>query len=702
MGALTSFANWNPEDDLLLKNAVEAGASLESLAKGAVKFSRRFTLREVEERWRALLYDLSTSIEASARVIEIEIGVPVSNPCKPSRVCNLKAKENLSDKRRGESLRSHYLATRKKLRGEQHISASVGFSMPPSSHAFTGNCNGSHDLFKLQNELVHFKFPVDGLSDNHVFAKVTEVDSSAATNNHVFSGGIVGLVDTKLPDELSGRDCLYRHAEDKLDEPGYNNSSQNFDRNHFSSQASDGSDSNQTHSLVLNNPGVYGDLELKHSKGFVSTNHNQDNVPAVFGGSDKSTSEFEGCSSFHQLGYSSPPPGRPIWKTVEDVSTPSLQMDGKFEEKVQGALTMDHVKKLDDQGCDVSPKDKQDHVTSDTTSNDPTVITDPNFIDFSTACMRFTDDEELMFIDVDEEDIDRSCLNGLGSILLNSPVDNHIDNSTIVSEPKPLEISDTAIPACNEESFTEDKTVCGDTQSGSSIHHSSVAPGVSIVSLPSKSSEKFAICVVNTEDLDVPINDDVSLPIKALQASVTTDLKQDVSTTMPNDAKASSGSSNLIKEEKVMRLQPSKSNMRTGQALLQKVDSLHSTASCVVENVISREAGVANKDVDGKSSILPAIVSHSAPVVTLKEETATELDVQPSMSKRVPPGPPHSEPVSAQLAGTDQPQRMSVSDHEGQFSDDDDDDDDNVPNFSDVEAMVMFHLALQLVKLDDT
>ncbi|URE06734.1 FHA [Musa troglodytarum] len=82
MGALATLTKWIPEDDFLLKNAVEAGASLESLAKGAVCFSRRFTLRELQDRWYSLLYDSDTSAEASARMIEFEIEVSMSNPSK--------------------------------------------------------------------------------------------------------------------------------------------------------------------------------------------------------------------------------------------------------------------------------------------------------------------------------------------------------------------------------------------------------------------------------------------------------------------------------------------------------------------------------------------------------------------------------------------------------------------------------------------
>ncbi|RRT39143.1 hypothetical protein B296_00017192, partial [Ensete ventricosum] len=78
------------------RSAVVAGASLESLAKGAVCFSRRFTLHELQDRWYSLLYDSGTSAEASARMIEFEIEVSTSNPSKGNRNCNLKGKYSVS------------------------------------------------------------------------------------------------------------------------------------------------------------------------------------------------------------------------------------------------------------------------------------------------------------------------------------------------------------------------------------------------------------------------------------------------------------------------------------------------------------------------------------------------------------------------------------------------------------------------------
>ena len=49
------------QDDILLCDAIEEGATLEALAHGVVKFSRSFTVQELSQRWRALLYDPDVS-----------------------------------------------------------------------------------------------------------------------------------------------------------------------------------------------------------------------------------------------------------------------------------------------------------------------------------------------------------------------------------------------------------------------------------------------------------------------------------------------------------------------------------------------------------------------------------------------------------------------------------------------------------------
>ncbi|XP_041017640.1 uncharacterized protein LOC121259902 isoform X1 [Juglans microcarpa x Juglans regia] len=111
MAATASVPKWIPEDDVLLKNALEGGASLEALAKGAVRFSRRFTVRELRDRWRSLLYDNNISAEASARMVEYELSASGN-----SSSASLRNKSVVSPaKRKADSVREHYYAMRKKL-----------------------------------------------------------------------------------------------------------------------------------------------------------------------------------------------------------------------------------------------------------------------------------------------------------------------------------------------------------------------------------------------------------------------------------------------------------------------------------------------------------------------------------------------------------------------------------------------------------
>ncbi|CAA7042618.1 unnamed protein product [Microthlaspi erraticum] len=65
-------SHWIPEDDFRLRKSIENGASLESLAKGAVKFSRRFTLLELTDRWRYLLYNPQVTSLSSSVGFDLE------------------------------------------------------------------------------------------------------------------------------------------------------------------------------------------------------------------------------------------------------------------------------------------------------------------------------------------------------------------------------------------------------------------------------------------------------------------------------------------------------------------------------------------------------------------------------------------------------------------------------------------------------
>lgn len=92
---MVSLEDWDVQDDLLLREAVEQGASLAALAAGAVRccawhavsralapwltrlaaqvrFSRQFTEEEVTDRWRALLFDKKLGKLAAVRMGKAE------------------------------------------------------------------------------------------------------------------------------------------------------------------------------------------------------------------------------------------------------------------------------------------------------------------------------------------------------------------------------------------------------------------------------------------------------------------------------------------------------------------------------------------------------------------------------------------------------------------------------------------------------
>ncbi|XP_020589272.1 uncharacterized protein LOC110030726 isoform X2 [Phalaenopsis equestris] len=644
----------------------QAGASLESLAKGAVQFSQRFTIQELEERWHALLYDLNTSTEASTRIVEIEIGVSVYNPSRPGRTWNSKIKKTSSGRRKGESLQCHYFTTRKKARSETHSSVKLGFPMSPISHVAIDNDSSSHH-FKFHNEFALNKFHVDEpFSGNFghpetsyggcqpIYPKMVEVEPIATVSGLAVHEGVAGSIEAKLPVGVLGTDCSYGHGENissvPIDEAGFNDAGDSFEPNFTPEDFPHALDRNHCSLQTSNAPGS--------------------------------------TSTFHQLGYSSPP-DHPIWKTIEDVSRPTLQMEGQFEEKGQELVTMQCTMKIGDQACDdATAKGKLNNDTATIALNNSEILLEANFIDFSDPCMSFTDDEELLLIDVDEDDIgDGSCLNGLGSIFLNSPTSTNIGNSPIPGDPKPAEAFD--IPACNDaESSVEHGTIHEQIHNVKNDLQCSAVPEVCALSSTSGASpteapaEKLMICVLNAEDQDIPCNDNVTLPAKLFQA-FPTNMRQDISSTMTHYGKATSGDSTLLKEVNAASVQPNVPIFKAGVGLL------HSTVDCRLESLSSDRdlvcglSTVSNKDMDNPS-LIPAIASHSASDLSLKQDATTELNMQVACM------PSHPKLVSSELGCVDSLPTMSISDREEEFfENEDDDEEDDVPNFSDVEAMIL-------------
>jgi hypothetical protein len=138
---------------------LQAGASLESLAKGAVQFSRRFSIRELQDRWHALLYDPVVSVEAAFRMAELERTNP-NFPTKFGRTGYSKENKSSSRKRNAERLRSTYHSLRKKFRTEPFNSLDLGFLVPPNDSHFMDNGDATHlGLEDSHMDIIHNAFP---------------------------------------------------------------------------------------------------------------------------------------------------------------------------------------------------------------------------------------------------------------------------------------------------------------------------------------------------------------------------------------------------------------------------------------------------------------------------------------------------------------------------------------------------------------
>ncbi|KFK41988.1 hypothetical protein AALP_AA2G197700 [Arabis alpina] len=102
-------SHWNPQDDFILRNSIESGVSLESLAKGAVKFSRKFTISELTNRWHSLLYNPQVRSLSSSIGFELQYSA------------QFLAQSQDHDHHNTKRVRSQYYTARKSMRLEPPI-----------------------------------------------------------------------------------------------------------------------------------------------------------------------------------------------------------------------------------------------------------------------------------------------------------------------------------------------------------------------------------------------------------------------------------------------------------------------------------------------------------------------------------------------------------------------------------------------------
>nr|XP_016488312.1 PREDICTED: uncharacterized protein LOC107808314 [Nicotiana tabacum] len=501
MGALAPLSHWIPEDDLLLKNSIEAGASLESLAKGAVQFSRRFTVQELQDRWHALLYDTVVSAEASALMIEFDHSASTQ---KCNRFENSKeSKKSVLMKRKSESIRSCYYAMRKRIRNDPFDSMDMNF---------LGGA-GNND----EPQSVDCVF-IDSIRDTF---------GNQQLNVDVICNGILehGLDDSVgASDGVTASPCFsigLRYHNGDIPLRSFN-APEDF---HNAGEESVSLTENQS------TVGELGQLKELPVCGLFEAEALEPNLPSMTGPCDDNlinSSGFESqvfnspvphCGlSFDNLGYSPTPPEMPDWSTIGDISIPALP---DFEEglNVQNTFVVaidSSTNKTDASryGVVSSHSNLRDDMSCDELTNSAP-STDDYLAELSKSLLNFSDEEDLFGPDGNET-IDKSYFDGLSSLLLDCPdgggdmPDKGVSEASNAPDER-LTILDDACPR----EFS-DKCVYqyGDKPLASSSEFQMLSSALTVNPAFPEMRGGVICCTLSSEDPEVPSNDDVFLPVR--------------------------------------------------------------------------------------------------------------------------------------------------------------------------------------------
>ncbi|KAJ9555688.1 hypothetical protein OSB04_010302 [Centaurea solstitialis] len=378
MGALAADFSWTTEDEFKLKKAAEAGVSMESLARGVVQFSKKFTIQELQDRWHAILYDPVVAAEASARMLEFEHSAspPIS---KSVQLDNIEENISVSGKRKAESVRQLYYAMRKRMRRDHPSSNSLDLSFPNTNVNSNGNENGN---------------------GNEEHPPVADF--------------VVGEL---VQDNQAAGFLTYEAAS-------------HDDFNH---------DGNNQHTIFSEHQNCIGDngyIEL-HDRGALVAHTSQDNISLL-----ENDASVEESDEF-----------REIYDLLEDEGT-----------ELPGIMDQPHI---------------EEQQSMERTSDFP-------------GDVYLAMEDDLPLTDADGNVIDKSYIDGLSSLLLDSPkADSRRD--TVVS----------TMPVVDD--FIDNHYAASCAQFG----NKSQPPYAS--GMNSKSLNSVIVCTLNTEDPDIPSNDDVFL-----------------------------------------------------------------------------------------------------------------------------------------------------------------------------------------------
>ncbi|XP_042040940.1 uncharacterized protein LOC121786385 isoform X1 [Salvia splendens] len=472
MGAMAPPPNWIPEDDVLLKQAVEAGASLESLAKGAVQFSRRYTVHELQDRWVSILYDPVVSEEASVHMFELERS-GVINQLRPNKSEGVKDVACSSVKRRAESVRKHYYAMRKRICIEPLYMMDTNLAPGPGYSNFRDGNEFSSADWKVGNSastVLGAQGPGYGI--RHHPSSEFRPHAAESTGNGLtpaFSG-VQNHGQEDLGAENVSNDLPYRYEE--------NNS-------------------------------LTGDCS--EIRGFV---HSEDLPPCSLFEAEGLVNQASACTefgdqSFRSFGCSPPLPHMPTTNNSHDISAAELlnEIADADLQLSDAFLVPQTANESDALGYGDGPSNLEFETPL---SRDGTIDLTSRTQDYLEELFDLSNDEGLLYMDNDgKEDIGKSYLDGLSSLLLDSSSQcdlsgSGLDEAAVVADGHLVYRSDIRDGGSYNEDLSDQQEVA-DVQVSASEVTLKVGP---------EYCNGVIWCTLNTKDPDIPSNDDVFLPYR--------------------------------------------------------------------------------------------------------------------------------------------------------------------------------------------
>ncbi|KAK9071433.1 hypothetical protein SSX86_010002 [Deinandra increscens subsp. villosa] len=401
-----------------------AGASLKALAKGAVKFSRRFTFREVRDRWYSLLYDPDVSTQASTHMVELELSV--SNPSSKSRLDSLKGSEKVPEKRKNGIIRKHYYAMRKRIKNDFFSSQNLGFFEEHNLQSY------NHQEHRFQdNGTTHVNDAMldDCLANNLGFE---EKDFEILLQAFPESLQSISTTATTTTTKVVPHDAANAFHLERC---------HNSTENDIINESIDVSPSRNE--LMLKNAACID--KSAPSETPPNENHTKNDKPAFGGKHHFHSPVSDGSASFHTIGgFPSPSTRLPLWKTMEDISAPDMPVDennAKIHQVAEDMLALHEDESL--LGFDGPLLGDRPHGLI-------------NCIEYTDSLLNFSNEDDILFIDADGKDtIDE----------VNQEVDLcSADPKEIPSNHSPEESKDSSChqdqhEVCHQE-LTEGKIIC--------------------------------------------------------------------------------------------------------------------------------------------------------------------------------------------------------------------------------------------------